>query len=277
MNDLIVKDQMDLVKAANSLVNVSDRTRETYATAMQSYLNFCQRNELKLELDSLIAWIKCSEKPSTQALRTAAARKVFGIVYKNHPQLQELKDAITEVKAVKQDHSITESKYMTKAEVEELIANAPQRIAVMVKVLFMTGVRISELLSMRYDKCVPIREGQVIEIKLVGKRNKENTVYLSKKMFDEVKSVFGGSVFLFEHEGGQYNRKYISMEIARVGLLIGKDVSAHSLRHSFAANLMAKGVSIDKISKSLCHASVSTTADFYLHQKASLHDLGILD
>lgn len=276
MNDLIVKDQIDLVKAVNSLTNVSDRTRETYATAMQSYLNFCQRNELKLELESLLTWIKCSEKPSTQALRTAAARKIFGMVYKNHPQLQELKDAIAEIKVVKQDHAITESKYMTKAEVEELIANAPQRIATMIKVLFMTGVRISELLNMRYDKCVPIREGQVIEIKVVGKRNKENTVYLSKKIFDEVKGIFGGTTFLFEHEGEQYNRKYVSMEIARVGLIIGKDVSAHSLRHSFAANLMVKGVSIDKISKSLCHASVSTTADFYLHQKASLEDLDVI-
>lgn len=276
MNDLVISDKFELVKVANSLPSVSDRTRETYATAMQSYLNFCQKNELTLELESLLTWIKGSGKPSTQALRTAAARKVFGMVYKNHPQLQELKDAIAEIKVVKQDHAITESKYMTKAEVEELIANAPQRIAIMIKVLFMTGVRISELLNMRHDKCVPIREGQVIEIKVIGKRSKENTVYLSKKMFDEVKSVFSGATFLFEHNGEQYNRKYVSMEIARVGLIIGKDVSAHSLRHSFAANLMAKGVSIDKISKSLCHASVSTTADFYLHQKASLEDLDVI-
>jgi len=276
-NDLVVQNKMDLVGVANALPAVSDRTKETYAIAMKSYLNFCERNEVKVELDSLLAWIRSADTPSTQALRTAASRKIFSVIYKGHPQLQELKDAIAEIKVVKRDHAITESKYLTKAEVEKLIANSPQRIAIMIKTLFMTGVRISELLNMRVDKCVPIRDGQVFEVKLIGKRNKENTVYLSEKMYDEIASVFDGKTFLFEHNGEQYNRKYISMEIARIGLVIGKDISAHSLRHSFAANLMEKGVSIDKISKSLAHASVSTTADFYLHKKASLEELGVIE
>jgi integrase/recombinase XerD len=276
MNDLIINNVPDLPAIAKSLSGVSDRTKEAYASAMCSYNNYCMESDKQMNLDSLKQWIQSANKPSTQALRTAAARKIFGQLYKGHPQLQELKEAIAEIKVVKVDQSVKESEYLTQEEVDKLLAVASPKMGAMIKTLYMTGLRISELLNMRYDHCKPIREGEVFEVTIIGKRNKENTVYISKALMYEINSLFDNTEYLFEHEGQQYNRKYVSNEIARLGRLIGKDISAHSLRHSFAYRLMQKGVSIDKVSKSLNHASITTTANFYLHEKASLEDLGVI-
>lgn len=276
MNDLVINKKIDPIGTAIALTGISDRTRETYHMAMRSYSNFVEENKLGMDLDSLKNWIKSANKPSTQALRTAAARKVFGEMYKGHPQLQELKEAIAEIKVVKMTHEVSESKYVTSAELDQIVSASSQRIGIMIKTLFMTGVRISELLSMRYDACVAIRDSAVFEITVIGKRSKMHKVYITKALMSEIVGVFGNTEYLFEHEGRRYDRKYITEQIKKAGKTIGKNISAHSIRHSFAQKLLDKGVSIDKISKSLCHSSTSTTADFYLHGKASLEDLGVI-
>lgn len=276
MKELTVKQAINLPAIAGSLTGVSDRTRETYTIQMNSYQNYCAENSLKMDLDSLKAWIKAANKPATQALRTAAARKVFGELYKGHPQLEELRITIAEIKVVKRHLGVSESKYLSADEFGKVVDAAPQRIKLMLEVLYMTGSRISELLDMRYDKIVSIREGRAYEITTIGKRSKENKVYITSDLYDRVTGCFGPGGYLFHHEGGQYNRKYVTAEIKRAGLVVGKNISAHSIRHAFAKKLMDKGVTIDKVSKSLNHSSVSTTANHYLHESASLEDLGII-
>ena len=140
----------------------------------------------------------------------------------------------------------------------------------------MTGYRVSEFLNMRYDKCTPVRNGEVYEIKVIGKRSKEYTSWISKELYDEIKETFHGEKYLFENDGHTYTRQHITLMVKQAGKKIGKNISAHSLRHSRAEELMGKGVSIDKVSKFLNHSSVATTANFYLHQKPSLEDLGVV-
>jgi len=276
MKDLVTTTKPDLIPIAMSLTGVSERTRETYGICMSSYQNYCAENDTELNLDSLKAWIISSNKPSTQALRTAAARKVFGQLYKGHPQLEELKEAIAEIKVVKKDHAISESKYVTTAELDQIIAAAPQRIALMIKTLFMTGLRISPALNMKYSDCITIQEGRVIEITVVSKGNKQSKKHITKELFEEIKGVFGGENFLFEHNGQQYNRKYISEQVKKIGKTIGKNISSHSIRHSRAAQLMEKGVTLDKVSKFLDHSQINTTSGFYLKSKPTLEELGVI-
>ena len=182
MKELTVKQAINLPQIAGSLTGVSDRTRETYTIQMNSYQNYCRDNDKKMDLDSLKSWITAANKPATQALRTAAARRVFGLLYKGHPQLEELKSTIAEIKVVKRDFGISESKYLSAGEFQQVIDAASQRIKLMLETLYMTGVRISELLSMRHDKCVSIREGRVFEITIVGKRSKENKIYVNAEL-----------------------------------------------------------------------------------------------
>lgn len=275
MNSLITKNKINLDHAIETL-NVSETTKNTYRFAMNSYIKHCNETKTDMDLDSLKAWIILSKTPSTQAIRSAAAKKVFNVVLKGDPRLSSFNEEIDGIRKVKRDLKIKESQYLTKDEVEKVIELSSERIGLMVRTLFITGLRISELLNIKFSDCTPIRDGKVYEIMVVGKRSKENVVHINKELYDRIMSVFQGEKYLFEHDGVKYRREYVSFTIKKAGEKIGKHIGAHTLRHSRAYDLMEKGISIDKVSKFLNHASITTTANSYLHTKPSLEELGII-
>ena len=67
--------------------------------------------------------------------------------------------------------------------------------------------------------------------------------------------------------GSRIQTQYIRALLPRLGRKAGilKRVHAHGLRHSFAAGLMAEGVSVGVISKALGHSSIATTALYLDH------------
>ena len=267
--------EFDLVGVANSLP-LSPKTKEAYVMHMVSYERYCEENNLEIGIDSAKDWISGSNTPSTHMARSSALKKVLGVIFKEHPGIIGLLNSIHELKPVKRDLSITESKYLTEEEVEKIISMSTRKVGLMIRTLFVTGYRVSEFTSMRYDKCTPVRDGEVYEVRVVGKRNKEYTSWISKELYDEIKEVFQGEIYLFENAGHPYTRQHITLMVKQAGKKIGKNISAHSMRHSRAEELMGKGISIDKVSKFLNHSSVATTANFYLHQKPSLEDLGVI-
>jgi integrase len=275
MNELTTIKKYDLINTANML-QVGQKTKETYVNAMISFKKFCLEKNCLEDLDSLKSWLYSTKTPATQAIYIAAVKKVFSLQFKGDPRLVELQQTLAEIKPVKRNLAVTESKYLKKDEVEKLIAASPTKIALMIKTLFVTGLRISELLDIRLSDCSSIRDGQVYEVKVLGKGSKENTVYISKALYDEIGNIFGDKTFLFGHDGLPYRREYISNEIKRIGVKIGKNISAHTLRHSRAHDLLERGVSIDKVSKFLNHSSITTTASFYLHTKPTLEELQII-
>lgn len=267
----------DLVLAVDRLRSISPETKKTYKFAMKSYDNYCREKGLKPDLDSLMSWLESVSTSTTQATYIAAVKKIFSEIYRNDPRLPDLKASLEEIRPVKRDMTITSSKYLTKKEIDELVKISPPRLSLMIETMFITALRISELLNLRHDHMTEVKDGKktYYEMRIVGKRNKENTVYISSELYKRINKVFNSKIFLFEHNGRQYRREFITMEIKRFGKLLGKNISAHKIRHSRAMNLAERGVSLDKISKFLCHASIGTTAGFYLHSKPSLDELNI--
>ena len=276
MNELTVKKDLNF-EIVLTKMNLSTQTMKTYIESMNNYEKYCKINEFPADLDSLKAWIKDAKNPNTQAVYTAAAKKVFSEIMKGDPRLAEFKTELSDIKKVKRDLSIQKSKYLTRAEVDTLVEVASERVGLVIKMLFITGLRISELLNIKTKDCVKIEEGKAIEIPVLGKGSKMRTVYIDNKLFEKVIEVFNDeSGFLFSHDCKKYNAQAMTTAIRKASLKIGKDISAHSLRHSRAYDLMDKEVSLDKVSKFLGHSSISTTADSYLHLKPTLKELGVI-
>ena len=58
------------------------------------------------------------------------------------------------------------------------------------------------------------------------------------------------------------------MAIKKAGWsILKKDISAHTLRYSFATRMIDEGKSIKGVSKYLGHSNVSTTLDLYVHSE----------
>jgi len=141
--------------------------------------------------------------------------------------------------------------------------------------LLNTGLRLAEAASLRLD-VVEIRErsGQV---EVIGKGQKARQVPLNS---DARKALLGwlavrppsdcDALFLSQ-KGGALSARAIAFRVTELAERAGlEDVSPHTLRHSFAKNLIDAGVSIEKVAKLLGHGSLETTRLYTTPSEADL-------
>lgn len=154
------------------------------------------------------------------------------------------------------------------------------RNACLLELLYATGMRVSELVSLR---SVNVR-GDPDMIMVKGKGGKERMVPLSQPSktalrawvaeldrLGEAASANGGkpSPFLFPSSGksGHLTRVGFYLLIkgiaAKAGLSPG-DITPHALRHAFATHLLAHGADLRSIQTMLGHSDISTT-EIYTH------------
>lgn len=141
------------------------------------------------------------------------------------------------------------------------------RFRALVEVLLGTGMRISEALSLNRDS-IDLENKQA---KIVGKGNKERTVFFNDRSLDWIKFYLGerkdDKPFLFVNQRRTRLQKcdvqYTFKRHAR-GLGINKKITPHILRHSFATNLLFNGCPISHVKELLGHDRLETTCRYYL-------------
>jgi site-specific recombinase XerD len=169
---------------------------------------------------------------------------------------------------------------LSKSEIERMIKstnNLKHRLIVMV--LYSAGLRLSELISLKWSDVDFSRN--LIHVKN-AKGKKDRIVMLSSKVKRQLKALFcEQESFVFV---SSRNKKYcpasIQRIVARLALRAGiaKKVSPHSLRHSFATHLLEKGVDISYIQRLLGHSKVETTLTYaYVAKKEILKVKSPLD
>jgi len=162
---------------------------------------------------------------------------------------------------------------LTLDEVEQLLAASDistlrgLRDRAMLEVLYATGLRVSELVNLARGD-VNLKIGYV---RCVGKGNKERIVPLGSVAVgwlqhyldardDDARAIFPGQ------HGRPLSRvafwQTIKRLAARAGIL--KDISPHTLRHSFATHLLERGADLRAIQEMLGHSSITTT-QIYTH------------
>jgi site-specific recombinase XerD len=133
-------------------------------------------------------------------------------------------------------------------------------------IAFYTGVRISELLNIRWEdvdynaKKISIRNHQ----HHITKSKKQRDIPIHPKVEEVLNALPKDNEFVLQ---GYYNRRNLSKrfkEIVKKDDKIDQSLKFHSLRHSFASNLVRKGISLFLVQKLLGHADYSTT-QIYSH------------
>lgn len=167
------------------------------------------------------------------------------------------------------------SKTLSDAEYDTVLKKArSRRQTLFMRFLWDTGCRVSELTGALLRNCK--REGKIVYIRIMGKGRKERQVMVSASLYDAIRSEFRGEVYLFETAGGkQYQRSYVSNQIGKITKhAIGRRMSAHKLRHSFASRIYDRFPSqLSSLSEYLGHASVSTTVNMYVHSELTASQL----
>ena len=149
-----------------------------------------------------------------------------------------------------------------------------QRDAAMLELLYSTGLRVTELCTLRLRE-LHLDEGYVV---VTGKGGKQRLVPTGQLAADKVKAWRDGfrleldptgrreQVFL-SPRGGSLSRNAFWYRIKRYATLAGipqRRVSPHKLRHSFATHLLEHGADLRAVQLMLGHADISTT-QIYTH------------
>ena len=175
------------------------------------------------------------------------------------------------------DTSIQREKYLSKAEINQLLDGARSRRQYLtIKALFVTGLRISELCGIKKGHAERI--GDRIRIRILGKGNRERFVTIPAALWDDCRAEWRGELYLLETNGGKrYETSYLSNQIAKLARhVFGKSkrrLGAHTMRHSFAMAALDEGWRVDALSRYLGHSSVKITLDYYCHSTASDEDI----
>jgi len=162
----------------------------------------------------------------------------------------------------------------------ELLLNSPEvtnlqgsRDKAMFEMLYATGLRVSELVALKFDQ-ISIRQGVV---RIVGKGNKERLVPVGEDAMscleaymEHARPALMGQqqsdyLFVTNRADGMTRQAFwhiIKRHATKAG--INKDISPHTLRHAFATHLLNHGADLRVVQLLLGHSDLSTT-QIYTH------------
>ena len=146
-----------------------------------------------------------------------------------------------------------------------------------IELLYACGLRVSEACELKLS-LLRIKDGYII---VTGKGNKQRLVPIHKEAIKYLelyleherpntkpKTNDSDTVFL-SNRGGSLTRQSIFMKLKRFAALAGikKNISPHTMRHSFATHLIERGADLRVVQQLLGHESITTT-EIYTHISA---------
>lgn len=257
---------------------------DCYKDDTKHWIRFLIRNKLRLGIESIKKYDEYLEKSgysaSTINKRLIAVKNRFRYLFENSrdsfdiAKQFKLEQALKKIKLRKiSDKSIYHDKIISYEEKEILKENANNKMGIIIEFLWASGLRISELTGIRLSD-IKINNG-VAYIRIQGKSKKERIIKVKTGLIEMAKYIFKGQKYLFETKNGnKYRRNYPSDMIKKYGrIYLGREISAHNMRHSFATEKIQETGKIKAVSKYLGHSSTSITLDMYVHQELSNDDL----
>ena len=164
-------------------------------------------------------------------------------------------------------------KVMTISEIENILRENLTKVErLIVELLYGCGFRVSELVNLKTNSI----DLNANYLKCSGKGSKERLVPLGSKAKEALKDYFGQRDFLVKKynldtknlliaDSGRFlNRQDVYNFIHEQGKRIHKNISPHTLRHSYATHLLENGADLRIVQELLGHSDVSTT-QLYTH------------
>ncbi|OGF27966.1 hypothetical protein A2303_06235 [Candidatus Falkowbacteria bacterium RIFOXYB2_FULL_47_14] len=190
----------------------------------------------------------------------------------------------TQVKLAR-DKDDKEIKFLTLEQIERLLL-APDlktkqglRDRALLEALFSTGLRVAELVALNRDQLKIRNSAEEIEVAVVGKGNKVRSVYFSERAVRWLKSYLDKradmdpALFINYKPGIEKSGKSRRLTTQSVENIVKKYVviaglpvmaTPHTIRHSFATDLLAQGVDLRLVQEFLGHRNIATT-QIYTH------------
>ena len=273
--------QRDLIKEYLTYIQVEKglarRTLESYGgdlKRLERWANKTGGEVAGLTRPDMRKWIAQLSReglaPSSVARAVSAARGFFQFLMRDgHIKHQPTEDLDTPQKFSYLPRFLTEDEIDLLFSTPDVKTKEGIRDRAMLELMYAAGLRVSELVSLKQGD-VDVHTGVVV---CHGKGSKERRVPIGKsaihwlQLYDSVKASYGEPAYpnLFLDRGKPLTRQFawatIKKHAAKIGL---KNVSPHTLRHSFATHLLQHGADSRSVQALLGHSDISTT-QIYTH------------
>ena len=264
---------------------LSDNTRESYLFDIAKFLDFLKRENQMLRSvtdQSLQAFVAdlhdLGIAPRSQA-RIISGLKSFFKYLKAENYIDE--DPTLNLESPQTGRHLPEVLTVEQIDmlIDEIDKSTPEgrRNNAIIEVMYGCGLRVSELVNLEINKLY-FDDGYIV---VTGKGSKERIVPISDVAIELVNEylteraqldVVAGeeNVLFLNRRGHRLTRQMIFTIIKRLARQAGikKEISPHTLRHSFATHLLEGGANLRAIQQMLGHESIATT-EIYLHLDTS--------
>ncbi len=242
----------------------SYRTIKTYAYCIERFLKFVNKSLDKISKKDVRLFLEnLSEKEksgSTMNVNHMAIRFLFEDVLNKRIWIDIKYSKVPEKVPV----------VLTKNEIEKLFSSIEnQKHRLMIEFLYSSGMRVSELVNLTIKE-LNLEHGHGWVRR--GKGNKDRLFIIAEALKSSTQKLIEEEKLLPENTlfSSSWNKKYSVRSIQQIlktaarKSKIGKRVSPHVLRHSFATHLIENGYSVTEVQSLLGHKSPETTL-VYLH------------
>lgn len=269
--ELIIQDFIDYLKSRQ----VSKNTLVSYERDINQLVAHLNQVDKKMidatseDLQSYIVYMQTVGKSNATISRSVASIKAFyKYLLKNKVVEENIAEGLVAPKVEKKELSI-----LTPREVECLLEQPNssdlkgQRDKAMLEVLYATGIRVTELISIKISD-VNLHSGYI----KVKKKNKERTIPVGnvalKCLSDYVENVRPLLIkteeeeTLFINANGQKMTRQGFWKILKQykdQAKIEKELTPHTIRHSFAVHLLQNGAEVKMVQEILGHTDVAST------------------
>lgn len=254
------------VKHKEAHGKATNTTKATYICILEDFIKSIKADTVSdldiLMIDNFIDTLSLKNyKPKTIKNKIVVIRSFIKFLYSKN--LIDIRPEAIEIPRTVE----VEANFLDEEEQLALIKSARNlRDKALIMTILSSGLRASEILNLKEDDLY--RRSLIVSR---GKGGKPRVTFidpLTEKSIREYHHKRGvDSVFVFTNSFGKpLSRQYLSRMISETALRAGikKRVSAHTLRHSFATNMLRKGARIEDVQPLMGHSNISTTR-LYMH------------
>ncbi len=252
----------------------SDNTVGAYMNDLNKYEEFLKKDILESDTEDLEKYLKYIKnlESTTVAHKITSIKSYFNYNIKRGIVSVNPADKVSIPKLTK--HL---PEYLTEEEVGKLLdveVKSPYdyRNKTILELLYSSGIRISELVNIK----TPNYDSEECLIRIMGKGSKERIVPLGDYAVNIMNDYMNNyrplinkkhtDYVFINNRGDKISRQFIFKVIKKEALKKGikKDISPHTLRHTFATHLLKNGADLRIIQELLGHENISTT-QIYTH------------
>jgi len=252
-----------------------DNSISSYLTDIYKYLEYLEQNKIKsyknITKEDLIKYLSHLDKENysiySVVRKISSIRNFYIFLYKKY-QIKDITEYLENPRFYKKIPDVLSIEEVDKLLDIKLHNAFDYRNKAMLELIYATGLRVSELVSLEINN-VDLEEGFV---RCFGKGNKERIVpigevalkYLKTYLFhyrDSLKKKeICNNIFLNNH-GKCITRQGFFKILKSIAKEKGieKNITPHMLRHSFATHLLNNGADLRSIQMMLGHSNLSTT------------------